>query len=326
MLITGPTGAGKTALAVHAGYLARERFPDGQVFVPMTSREGVARPRADLLAELMAAVGLNPAGVTRETAALALWRSWTADKAVLIVLDGAVDEACVADILPGDGRSRTIVTSTRRMAGLDAVERIRLRGLARADAVDWLTHMLVRAVPLETGVAPHAVDTAVAAGYADRVVDRVGTLPLLLRAVAIAGVDAIDQGRPAPGADWGDQVAQRLGSVSVSGTAVREHYRRLEASLSAEGRSALRALGRLPGTRFGLGQVLTALGGGSAERSVSEVMAELLDAHVLAVAEDGTDDVVAHGDGFTMPGLTHSYASQLARRRPAPLFLGPLPE
>ncbi len=84
-VITGPPGAGKTALAVKAAHLARGTFGDGQLF---TSLGGPSQPRepADVLGELLRSLGVPagrvPASVSERAA---LYRS------VLACREGAAD-------------------------------------------------------------------------------------------------------------------------------------------------------------------------------------------------------------------------------------------
>ena len=80
-------GIGKTTFAVHAAHrLARQAFPDGQIFLPLHGHTPGQRPvdPADALASLLLAAGVAaqaiPAGVD---ARAGLWRDFLAGKKVL---------------------------------------------------------------------------------------------------------------------------------------------------------------------------------------------------------------------------------------------------
>ncbi|MFE2107862.1 BTAD domain-containing putative transcriptional regulator, partial [Kitasatospora sp. NPDC059463] len=59
-VLSGPLGAGKTALAVHTAHRLGERFPDGRLFVRLRGDDGRLRPPEDVLRQLLAATA--PAG------------------------------------------------------------------------------------------------------------------------------------------------------------------------------------------------------------------------------------------------------------------------
>ena len=65
--IDGMAGIGKTALAVHAGHLLAERFPDGQLFVDLRAHTLATPPRdpGDVLGLILQALGLDPRAIER---------------------------------------------------------------------------------------------------------------------------------------------------------------------------------------------------------------------------------------------------------------------
>ena len=56
-VLTGPPGAGKTALALRAAHLAADAFPDGQLFVSLGGRRCYREP-LELLGELLRSLGV----------------------------------------------------------------------------------------------------------------------------------------------------------------------------------------------------------------------------------------------------------------------------
>ncbi|MFI9812564.1 ATP-binding protein [Saccharothrix variisporea] len=122
--VDGMPGVGKTTFALHAAHRLADRFPDGQLFLNLHGHSPTSEPVAphDALASLLTAVGVDPldlpADLDRRSA---LWRSALAGKRVLLVLDNAADDEQVEPLLPGEGRCLVLVTSRRRLLGLDAV-------------------------------------------------------------------------------------------------------------------------------------------------------------------------------------------------------------
>ncbi|MEV7012876.1 tetratricopeptide repeat protein [Streptosporangium sp. NPDC051022] len=122
--INGLAGVGKTALAVHAGHLLAEHFPDGQLFVDLHAHSLDSAPvaPADALDALLRADGLDAASIPEGVAQrAALWRDRLAGKQVLLVLDNAAGELQVEPLLPGAPGCLVLVTSRSRLAVSGAV-------------------------------------------------------------------------------------------------------------------------------------------------------------------------------------------------------------
>ena len=136
--INGMAGVGKTTLAVHAAQNAAPRFPDGQLYVDLHGHTQGMDPLdpAAALATLLQAYGVAPQSIPPgwEMRA-ALFRGFLAGTRTLLVLDDAADEAQVRPLLPGTGGCLVIVTSRRRLKGLDDTMTLALDVLPSADAV-----------------------------------------------------------------------------------------------------------------------------------------------------------------------------------------------
>jgi tetratricopeptide (TPR) repeat protein/transcriptional regulator with XRE-family HTH domain len=136
--IDGMAGIGKTALAVHAAHRVADRYPDGQLFVDLHGyTQGMAPVEpGDVLDGMLRALGVPgehiPPGLDERAA---LYRSRLADRRVLIVLDNAATEDQVTPLLPGTPGCLVLVTSRRRLAGLDHTRTVSLDVLPLPDAV-----------------------------------------------------------------------------------------------------------------------------------------------------------------------------------------------
>lgn len=120
VVVTGPAGIGKTALGVNWAHASRSRFPDGQIFADLRGHapDGPASP-ADVLAQFLRALGVEPEQVPADLAELtAMYRSLTAERRIVAVLDDAVSAAQVAPLLPASLQSVTVVTGRWRLAAL----------------------------------------------------------------------------------------------------------------------------------------------------------------------------------------------------------------
>jgi DNA-binding SARP family transcriptional activator len=173
--IDGMAGIGKTALAVHAAHLLSERFPDGQLFIDLHGYTQGQRPRTpnEALNLLLPALGVPPDRIPTDIEqAAALYRQHLADTRTLIVLDNAVTEAQVRPLLAGGGSCLVLITSRRRLKGLDDAYTLSLDQLPAAEAA-----ALLRAV---------AGPDRVAAGdpLLDEVARLCAYLPLALRIAA----------------------------------------------------------------------------------------------------------------------------------------------
>ncbi|MDT4991538.1 MAG: hypothetical protein QOH97_1430 [Actinoplanes sp.] len=136
-VISGPAGAGKTALAVHWANQITHRFPDGQLYAGLRD----AAPD-DVLADFLVVLGVARHAVPGATASRqALYRSLTDGRRLLVLLDDARDAAQVRPLLPAGGSGLTIVTSRDELE-LDQARPVPLTGLSPADAAAMLARRL----------------------------------------------------------------------------------------------------------------------------------------------------------------------------------------
>lgn len=123
IVIAGTAGIGKTALATWWGHQVADRFPDGQLFVNLRGFDPGGEPLspATALHGFLTALGQRPDGLPQSLDdRAALFRSLTADRRILVVLDNARDVQQVRYLLPATSGCLTLVTSRNQLMGLVA--------------------------------------------------------------------------------------------------------------------------------------------------------------------------------------------------------------
>ncbi|GAB2484003.1 BTAD domain-containing putative transcriptional regulator [Streptosporangium sandarakinum] len=240
--ITGPPGAGKSALAIRAAHAVRDRFPDGQLYANLHGATPGLRPLEPLevLGRFLRALGVAPQAVPTDVdEAAALWRSLLDGRNLLVVLDDAVDLPQVRPLLSVPEGNTVLVNSRRTFALVDDCVHVPIGRLRHVEA----TTMLAKLAGAErTGRDPEA--TA-------HLVELCGGLPL---AVAVAGARLANRPRWEV-ADLVERLRderRRLRELEAGDIAVRSSlgvsYDLLTGSadhLDREAARALRALGVL---------------------------------------------------------------------------------
>ena len=240
-VITGIAGSGKTELAVRAARLLGDRFPDGvwwvsfRTYAAWESRLGTS----EALRSLLIAMGVpaDPVAVNVDSLS-AIWRSATAGRRVLLVLDDVDDAAQVGPLLPAGDESAVLLTSRHVLTGLDPDRLVRLEPFSEDEARELAGATLRRA-----GRPDSAAAERIAAAY---------RLPLAVRqmsdlVVLDPGANAPDgSGRPVTRPAARDETADAL-AVSVT-------------VLSPRVRQLLRRTARYPGSRITAAEASVAAG------------------------------------------------------------------
>ncbi|WP_353069063.1 BTAD domain-containing putative transcriptional regulator [Amycolatopsis sp. DG1A-15b] len=176
--VTGTGGLGKTWLALRWAHRHLDRFPDGQLFVDLRGfgPDDLPMAPAAALRGFLTALGIDEGSIPPDAhTRSALFRSLTAKKRMLVVLDNAAGTDQIVPLLPGGESCAVVVTSRNRLAGLITTHdagRVPLDVLSAGEARDLLTARL----------GTTRVDAARTA--VDELVDLCGGLPLALSVIA----------------------------------------------------------------------------------------------------------------------------------------------
>ncbi|MFE3851938.1 BTAD domain-containing putative transcriptional regulator [Streptomyces griseorubiginosus] len=138
-VISGRSGTGKTALAVHVGHRTAELFPDGRLFVDLRAADTAPLQSADALARLLRAMGAEPETLPSSVEELTgLYRTYTGHRRILLILDNAAGEAHVRPLLPPGPGSAVLVTSRRRLVALEGAAHLDLTVPGQDEALELL--------------------------------------------------------------------------------------------------------------------------------------------------------------------------------------------
>ena len=180
IVLDGPPGVGKTALALHFAHRVAPRFPDGALFLDLRgfdpSDEPLTVPRA--LRHLLIGLGVDAREIEQDEAdRINQFRGAAHGRRLVIVLDNAADAQQVRALVPNP-ESLVVVTSRRKLPGLGVRPGAAFVALGLPDAAE--AAQVLRSHLAGAGVAadPAALD---------RIVRSCGRLPL---ALAIVGAQA----------------------------------------------------------------------------------------------------------------------------------------
>ncbi|WP_165986715.1 BTAD domain-containing putative transcriptional regulator [Streptomyces sp. YIM 98790] len=178
VLIDGPGGVGKSALAVKAAWEAAAHHPDGLLYADLRGSDPHNPPleTGEALRLLLAELGVTAKDVPADPASAgALYRERLRGRRVLLLLDNAVDSAQVAPLLPAGPGTAAFITSRTALTGLGDCHHLHLRPLDRPSALALLHRVAGRAAPDDRDEeAPACAE----------LVELCGRLPLALRILA----------------------------------------------------------------------------------------------------------------------------------------------
>ncbi|WP_424535084.1 tetratricopeptide repeat protein [Sphaerisporangium viridialbum] len=302
LAIDGMAGVGKTAFAVHLAHRLAARYPDGRLYLDLHghhAHQEAVEPAA-ALDRLLHRLGVSGREIPEELDARAgLWREELAGRRVLIVLDDATGHQQIRHLLPGVPGCLVIVTSRRRLAGLEGVESLSLDVLPPEDAAT----LLHRAAGARRALEAEHVAT---------VTRLCGHLPL-----AIQLVGGRLRHRPA----WTvADLAERLGRDNRRLAEIRAENREITAAFQLSYQDLTEAQQRAF-VRFGLypGAELTAYCAAALLESpladAESLLDDLLDHHLIAEPRRGR---------YRFHDLIRDYAVSLSHQEPESERTAPL--
>ncbi|MFI6054544.1 AfsR/SARP family transcriptional regulator [Streptomyces violascens] len=274
VLLVGPGGTGKTALAVHTAHAMRPAFPDGQLYMNLRGMSGQPVAPEEALARFLRELGLpGPLPETLDERAES-YRRLLADRHMLIVLDDAADARQVLPLLPGTGSCAVLITSRSRLTTIPTTRVLEIEVFDRQQALTLLALLVGRArVAAEPEVA-------------EQLVAYCGRLPLAVRILSAKLASKPHWTLKKAAARLADE-RRRLDELAHEDLEVRASLELSHQGISPAARQLFRRLALVAASDFGdwVCAPLAALPLAEAE----DLLEELLDARLLDVVSP--DDV-----------------------------------
>nr|WP_255672962.1 tetratricopeptide repeat protein [Glycomyces amatae] len=298
VVIAGPAGVGKTALALHWAHRSPDAFPDGQLYIDLRGFSGSAPlGPAPVLQRFLTALGTDPEEVPQDgDERAAMYRSLLSHRRVLVVLDNALSPEQLRDLLPGAGGSTALITARTDLFGLTAthgVPHLRLAPLTREASMDLLGAMIGRE---RVAADPEATRGLAAA---------CGDLPLALRLAACQTLARPEQ----PLGDLRDRIAGApLANLDLPGdeaAGLRACLDLTRDRLEPAERRVLDAVGLHPATEFEPAGIAALTGTDTA--AADAALHRLAAVHLAAPAAEGR---------WSVHDLVRAYAREQAERLP----------
>ncbi|WP_158603517.1 AfsR/SARP family transcriptional regulator [Micromonospora radicis] len=292
-LVDGMAGSGKTSLALHVAARLTTHYPDGQLFIDLKGHNAVEQvdltsALATLLRQLGVPGGRIPAAVEDR---LSCWQGELASRRLIIVLDNAAGAGQVFPLLPRSRGSVVIVTSRRRITGLDVGPPVSLPMMAVEEGVALLA----------TSAGPERVAAEPTA--AALVVEQCGYLPLAIRLAGsrlahrptwqVADLAALLAGN-----------ARRLVHLTSGDRSVTGAFAASYEPLDEPARRMFRLFSVHPGDHFDLVAAIAL--SGLAPDDAGLALTELVDCHLVDEVKPGR---------YRMHDLIRQFADELSREQ-----------
>ncbi|WP_158073439.1 NB-ARC domain-containing protein [Actinophytocola xanthii] len=275
VLVVGPPGVGKSALAVRWANRAKDRFVDGCLYADLGGPLAPVPP-GQVLRRFLRALGVPDVTLPADPAEQAdLFRTVTSGRRILVVLDHAGSLGQVRALLPSPSTTTTVVTGSSRLDALtvEGAQLIELGPLSAETGVHLMSVLVGRS---RVAAEPDALA---------RLVELCGGLPVALVVAA---------GRLAHRRQWTVQQAvadllderRRLDRLALGAEpSVRAVFDRAYRELSPGAARLYRLLGLHPGPDFDAEAAAALIQSRAAE--AEERLEELLGADLLQERQTG---------------------------------------
>jgi transcriptional regulator with XRE-family HTH domain len=295
IVVDGPAGAGKTALALHWAHRTASRFADGQLYADLEGFSARGRPvDPNIVLDWFCAALAGSASMPKPPDTLeeraALYRSLVQDRRVLIVLDNAASAEQVEPLLPGADGCAVLMTSRRVLSRLSVVYDARRVTVGPLTPTESMSLIRDRVGAQRTNAEPDAVA---------ELGQICGHLPLALRIAADLAQRSAHRSFSDLVNDLRDPAA-RLDTLAVEELALREVFSWSYRELPADAARTLGLLGLHSSGTLSMSALatLTNLGPTAASNAVRALAA-------LHLVELRSSDIVA------IPNLVRDYARGL---------------
>jgi DNA-binding SARP family transcriptional activator len=135
--VSGMPGVGKSALVARAAHEHRSTFSDGQLYADMGATSDRPAEPYEVLGAFLSEIGVPPQMMPDSVQERSkLFRTWSADRRVLIVLDDVASASQVEPLLPSSRTSLVITAGRRGLYSLSGVRHVELDPLAPVEAVE----------------------------------------------------------------------------------------------------------------------------------------------------------------------------------------------
>jgi tetratricopeptide (TPR) repeat protein len=294
VVLSGSHGVGKSAISRQWAHVYRDLFTDGQLYADFSElRYRGGASSGDVLARFLRALGVHNEDIPVELGErAALFRSSTAGKRLLIVLDEVDYAAQVTPLVPSAGQSAVLVTSRDPLAELlrEGSSRLHLSPLESRAARELLARVVDEG---RLDAEPEAVE---------RLVEICAGLPVALR-VCGALLAARDRRPVSWLVDELNPEAHRLSRLGLSQErSLQVVFDEAYARLTNDGACAYRRLGLHPGPSF--------------RRPAAAAVADLPPARVSAALDELVEAnlVEETSEGFRFHDLLRLHARMTCER------------
>ena len=271
--VTGMAGVGKTACVVRAAHQVRSLYPDGQFFVDLRGRGPEPADPADVVSNILTAVGVpaaeQPAGLEERAK---LFRTWCSERKVLLVLDDAASDAQILPLLPGGPGCAVLITSRSRLHGPAGARRIELDAMSTAEGVHLLSAIM--------GADRTAADPEAAADT----VRRCDHLPLALRIVG-SRLNAMPYRSLRRLADDLADERRRLANLQFGDVGVRDTFEAILRTLRPGERAALHRVAAAGNRAMNVEEASRLLG--TDVRATESVLDRLVEERLMRAEQSG---------------------------------------